>query len=503
MNKNKYRILKELGKGGYGKVSLVLNNLDNKYYALKEILIKDEDNINNIKNEINIISKFNNNNIVKYYNSYKENDKYYILMEYCDGQNLKDYINKHIEKNELIEENIIHNIIKQICIGIEEINKMKIIHRDLKPENIFMNKNLEIKIGDFGISKQLNREYAITKNKLGTEYYAAPEILLDGKYNEKSDIWSLGCIIYELFHLRKYYNDKLLEEIKKIDKDIYNYKWQELIDLILQVDSYKRIDINTILEKINNELYNNIIKGEIYINKDNVFKSIQIINSFENLKRKRKWWDKEDDYKYENEKEIKGNIEIKMEGKIIEFSYYYKFKKEGIYNIEYIFHNNLTKTNHMFFNCSRLAKLDLSNFNTLNVTDMNSMFYCCNSLTSLNLSNFNTLNVTDMRSMFSGCNSLTNLNLSNFNTQNVTDMNRMFSGCNSLTSLNLSNFNTLNVNDMNRMFYCCNSLTNLNLPNFISQNLIDMSYMFFGSNPSLIKKYIITNEKEIFNKFDN
>ena len=119
----------------------------------------------------------------------------------------------------------------------------------------------------------------------------------------------------------------------------------------------------------------------------------------------------EDDRKYENEKEIKGNIEIKMEGKIIEFSYYYKFKKEGIYNIEYIFHNNLTKTNHMFFNCSRLAKLDLSNFNTLNVTDMNSMFYCCNSLTSLNLSNFNTQNVTDMSGKFDFCNSLNINNL--------------------------------------------------------------------------------------------
>jgi len=110
---------------------------------------------------------------------------------------------------------------------------MKILHRDLKSENIFMNKNIEIKIGDFGISKQLNREYTLTKYKLGTEYYIAPEILLDGKYNEKSDIWSLGCIIYELFNLHIYYIDKFRNKIKKIDKDIYDYKWQELLDLIL------------------------------------------------------------------------------------------------------------------------------------------------------------------------------------------------------------------------------------------------------------------------------
>ena len=90
---------------------------------------------------------------------------------------------------------------------------MKIIHRDLKPENIFMNKNMEIKIGDFGISKQLNKEYTLTKNKLGTEYYIAPEIIKEGKYNEKSDIWSLGCIIYELFNLRIYYIDKFMNDL--------------------------------------------------------------------------------------------------------------------------------------------------------------------------------------------------------------------------------------------------------------------------------------------------
>ena len=103
INSNKYKIIKELGKGAFGKVNLVLNNLDNKYYALKEIIIKEEDNINTTKNEINILSKFNCNNIIKYYDSYIDNNKFYILMEYCDGQNLKDFINEYRDKNELIE----------------------------------------------------------------------------------------------------------------------------------------------------------------------------------------------------------------------------------------------------------------------------------------------------------------------------------------------------------------------------------------------------------------
>ena len=208
--KNKYEEIKELGKGGFGRVIKVLNKLDNKYYALKEILIREEteNDIKNYQKEADILSKFNCENIVKYYDSFNENEKFYILMEYCDGQNLKEFINKNKNNNTLIEEKILYNIIIQICIGIKEIQKMKIIHRDLKPENIFMNENMNIKIGDFGISKQLNKEYSITINKLGSIYYTAPEIKYEGIFNDKSDMYSLGCIIYELFTLNEYYIDK-------------------------------------------------------------------------------------------------------------------------------------------------------------------------------------------------------------------------------------------------------------------------------------------------------
>ena len=151
----------------------------------------------------------------------------------------------------------------------------------------------------------------------------------------------------------------------------------------------------------------NIIIGEINIKPYNINKDIPIINSFENFKRKYKIKDKEDDWKYENEKEIKENIEIKINNKIIPFSYYYKFEKEGKYIIQYSFKNNLTKTNHMFYGCNSLINLNLSNFNTQNVTNMNYMFAFCKSLINLNLSNFNTQNVIHMNHMFFGCKSLT------------------------------------------------------------------------------------------------
>ena len=495
-----YKEIKQLGKGGYGRVIQVKNKSNNKIYAIKEIKINNEISIENIKNEAIILSKFECNNIVKYYDSYLDKDKFYILMEYCDGQNLRDFINNNSKNNELIEENILYNIIKQICIGLKEIHDKNIIHRDIKPENIFMNEKNDIKIGDFGISKEFgpNKEFTITKKGAGSEKYMAPEIKVEGKYNKKSDMYSLGCIIYELFHLCKYYDDKEYNEIKKIDSSIYNNKWQEIINSLLQINYNKRmninkvydiilneIDINKLENKINNLNINNkinnknIIIGEIYIKKDDINKDIRIINSFENARRETGWILEEDEWNYENEKEIKENIVIKINEKIIEFTYYYKFKEEGKYAIEYLFKNNLKKTDYMFWNCRSLTNLNLSNFNTQNVTNMSNMFNWCESLKNLNLSNFNNQNVTNMSCMFCNCKSLTNLNLSNFNTQKVTSMFQMFCNCKSLTNLNLSNFNTKNVTDMMNMFHGCKSLTNLNLSNFNTQNVTNMIEMFY------------------------
>ena len=143
----------------------------------------------------------------------------------------------------------------------------------------------------------------------------APEILEKGIYNIKSDIWSLGCIIYELLTLNIYYIDKFKNDIQKINV-VYNNNWQKLISLLLKYDYNKRLDINQIYNILENDINNkenNIIKnevnkyenkiiGEIYINVDEINIDIQIINSFENCKRKYEWEDEEDDYEYENEK---------------------------------------------------------------------------------------------------------------------------------------------------------------------------------------------------------
>ena len=160
-----------------------------------------------------------------------------------------------------------------------------------------------------------------------------------------------------------------------------------------------------------------------------------------------------------------------------------KLKKDN--HIIYNFKKKYTDMKSMFYNCSLLISINLSNFNTNNVTNMGSMFYNCSLLTSINLSNFNTNNVTNMGAMFYNCSLLTSINLSNFNTNNVTDMAYMFYNCLLLTSINLSNFNTNNVTDMACMFYNCPSLTSINLSNFNCDKIketTEMEDMFRGCN---------------------
>ena len=142
--------------------------------------------------------------------------------------------------------------------------------------------------------------------------------------------------------------------------------------------------------------------------------------------------------------------------------------------------DNVTNMGSMFRDCSSLTSLDLSVFKTDNVTSMSLMFYGCSSLTSLDVSGFKTDNVTDMSWMFSGCSSLTSLDVSGFKTDNVTDMGSMFSGCSSLTCLDVSGFKTDNVTNMYSMFDGCSSLTSLDVSGFKTDNVMDMYWMFSG-----------------------
>ena len=157
--------------------------------------------------------------------------------------------------------------------------------------------------------------------------------------------------------------------------------------------------------------------------------------------------------------------------------YYLEYE---INNFKLIWWKKLSKTGYIFYNCTKIIEIDLSNFDSSLISSMSSMFSGCSSLRSLNLTNLVTAQVTDMSSMFSGCSSISSLDLNNFNTLEVKYMSFMFSGCSSLMELNLNNFNTIKITDIRSMFRGCSSLSYLNLSNFNLSAVSKMEDMFNG-----------------------
>ena len=166
-------------------------------------------------------------------------------------------------------------------------------------------------------------------------------------------------------------------------------------------------------------------------------------------------------------------------------------KLETITGLEYLNTEKVTDMSYMFFACSKLTSLDVTNFNTENVKNMVRMFHNCSALTSLDVTKFNTGNVTNMRYMFCACSALTSLDVTKFNTGNVTDMGYMFYNCSKLTSLDVTKFNTAKVTDMSYMFLNCSKLTSLDVTKFNTGNVTDMGYMFY--NCSALTSLDVTN----------
>ena len=225
-----YKIIKLLGKGSFGEVYKV--SKDNKFYALKMYKLSDDmnastasltqkeknENMKSIENEIKILSQLDNPFIVKLYEvfSINVNEELYhnkeeetnermicLILELCENGDLNDKIKEKKQKNEIFTEKEILHYFYEILQGLYYLHKNRVLHRDLKTLNIFLTKDNHIKIGDFGVSKKLinNNIYAYTF--VGTPYYLSPEICQNKPYDEKSDVWSLGVLIYELITLNK------------------------------------------------------------------------------------------------------------------------------------------------------------------------------------------------------------------------------------------------------------------------------------------------------------
>jgi len=154
-------------------------------------------------NEIKILSKLSHENIIKYISHYSDDCYICFYQEYAERGDLCDLVCK-FHNNRLPEIYVIHNIIQQLLLAVEYIHEIGVVHRDIKPENILLSKDYKIKLCDFGLA--INQNHILPIGRVGTLEFMAPEIIrLNNEkykmpYNEKVDIWAIGCLAYELIY---------------------------------------------------------------------------------------------------------------------------------------------------------------------------------------------------------------------------------------------------------------------------------------------------------------
>lgn len=210
---DQFDVLEILGTGSYGTVSKIRRKADNKILVWKEINFgkMSEKEKSQLVAEVNILRDLRNPFIVRYHDRIvdKAKTRLYIIMEYCAGGDLYRIIKKNKKEKVYIEESFIWKIFAQSLLALKECHRrvengeMKpILHRDLKPANILLDSAQNIKMGDFGLAKELSSQSKLAQTNVGTPFYMAPEIINEKDYDERSDIWSLGCLLYELASLK-------------------------------------------------------------------------------------------------------------------------------------------------------------------------------------------------------------------------------------------------------------------------------------------------------------
>ncbi|XP_016319803.1 serine/threonine-protein kinase Nek10 [Sinocyclocheilus anshuiensis] len=230
---NGYAVLDHLGSGAFGSVFKVRKQSGQNILALKEVNFhnpafgKDkrsrDSSVEKIVSEMTIIKEqMSHPNIVKYFKTFLEADKLYIVMELIEGAPLAEHFSSLKEKRQTFTEERIWNIFIQICLALRYLHKEKrIIHRDLTPNNIMLGERDKVTITDFGLAKQKQENSKLT-SVVGTILYCCPEIVKNEPYGEKADVWAVGCILYQMVTLTPpFFSANMLSLATKIVEAVY------------------------------------------------------------------------------------------------------------------------------------------------------------------------------------------------------------------------------------------------------------------------------------------
>uniref|UniRef100_A0A8C9C3A7 Serine/threonine-protein kinase Nek10 n=1 Tax=Phocoena sinus TaxID=42100 RepID=A0A8C9C3A7_PHOSS len=258
-----YAVLDHLGSGAFGCVYKVRKHSGQNLLAMKEVNLhnpafgkdkKDRDSsVRNIVSELTIIKEqLYHPNVVRYYKTFLENDRLYIVMELIEGAPLGEHFSSLKEKQHHFAEERLWKIFIQLCLALRYLHKEKrIIHRDLTPNNIMLGDKDRVTVTDFGLAKQKQESSKLT-SVVGTILYSCPEVLKSEPYGEKADVWAAGCILYQMATLNPpFYSTNMLSLATKIveavyepvPEDIYSEKVTTIISRCLTPDAETRPDI--------------------------------------------------------------------------------------------------------------------------------------------------------------------------------------------------------------------------------------------------------------------
>lgn len=209
--------------------------------------------------EVELLKNVDHANVIKFYESFIFENELYIATEFADKGDLRKYLKKRIIEKDSLDELQVFDLIRQICLGLNHLHEKRIIHRDLKPANILMFSEGKVKIGDLGLGRELSDSSFSAFSLVGTPLYMSPELINKSGYDFRTDIWSLGCITYELLTLKPpFFVEKNIEKLnfqicsadyQKLSSNNFSNEVRNLVDKMLQVNPNDR---TTILQTISN-----------------------------------------------------------------------------------------------------------------------------------------------------------------------------------------------------------------------------------------------------------
>lgn len=207
-----------------------------------------------------LLQSLEHEHIVAYLDSFITEKDLYIAIEFADKGDLRKLIKKMIAEKEKFDEQMVIRFTHQLATALQHMHSKRIIHRDLKPANILVFSDNVLKLGDLGLSRHMSEETYKAFSKVGTPLYMSPELIEDSGYDFKADVWSLGCVIYELMTLRSPFQTEekvtfkdIFKKIntadyEKISDKLYSEELSELVDKMLQLIPEERSSLEEVVE---------------------------------------------------------------------------------------------------------------------------------------------------------------------------------------------------------------------------------------------------------------